>query len=37
MCVFRDSVAEKQLEKMHLQDLLQRIEMDVATKDPKEG
>jgi len=32
--VFRDRVSERELERMHLQDLMQRVEMEVSSQDP---
>lgn len=36
-CVFTDRVSEKNIERMHLQDLMQRVEMEVAAQDPATG
>lgn len=36
-CVFTDPISEKNIERMHLQDLMQRIEMEVACQDPANG
>ena len=36
-CVFPSRVSEVNVEKMHIQDIMQRIEMEVASQDPTDG
>lgn len=36
-CVFHSQVSEKNIERMHLQDLMQRVEMETAAQDQETG